>query len=132
MSVGILIITHDTIGSSILSTAVKTFGFLPIPTLTVAINSAIDRQLSLCKIKHLIEDLDEGQGVLVMTDMYGATPCNVAQMLAEDERIQVVSGLNLPMLLRVFNYPGLDLDQMAEKALSGGRAGVVNCIECVI
>ena len=67
--------------------------------------------------------LDHGAGVLVLTDMYGATPSNIALRLA-GAKVRIVTGLNLPMLMRVLNYSQLGLDQLAEKAVSGGREGV--------
>jgi PTS system ascorbate-specific IIA component len=70
-------------------------------------------------------DLDGGEGVLVLSDLYGATPCNVANRLPKlGVRMHCVSGLNLPMLLRVLNYPEQSLDQLAETAATGGRGGI--------
>ena len=75
--------------------------------------------------KQAAEKLDSGDGVLVLTDMYGATPSNIACRLRKLHDVRVVAGLNLPMLIRVLNYPGLDLDELMHKALSGGRDGVL-------
>jgi PTS system ascorbate-specific IIA component len=72
-----------------------------------------------------VEQLDQGDGVLVLTDIYGSTPSNIASHLSSRPGVQVVAGLNLPMLLRVLNYARLDLATLAEKAVSGGREGVV-------
>jgi PTS system ascorbate-specific IIA component len=72
-----------------------------------------------------IATLDTGGGVLVLTDLYGATPCNIAARLLANPKIRVVSGMNLPMLIRVLNYPDLSLDALADKAVSGGRDGVM-------
>ena len=74
-----------------------------------------------------IERLDEGAGVLVITDIYGSTPSNVACSLVDGDRVLAVSGINLPMLVRVMNYPRLDLGELAGKAVSGGRDGVFAC-----
>ena len=68
-----------------------------------------------------------GDGVLVLTDLYGSTPSNIACKLRRHGHVRVVSGVNLPMLIRVLNYPDLDLDSLKEKALSGGRDGVLSC-----
>ena len=75
----------------------------------------------------MIEQLDQGDGVLILTDMYGSTPGNIACALGQNNRVAVVAGLNLPMLVRVLNYPQLDLHTLAEKAESGGRIGIVPC-----
>lgn len=77
---------------------------------------------------HRLETLDQGEGVLVLTDLYGSTPANVAvALLGEYGRLRVIAGVNLPMLLRALNYASSDLDTVAEKALQGGRGGVLLC-----
>ena len=63
----------------------------------------------------------------VLTDMYGSTPSNIACRLT-GTHTKVVAGINLPMLIRVLNYPRLTLTELAEKALSGGRDGIMYCV----
>jgi PTS system ascorbate-specific IIA component len=70
-------------------------------------------------------DLDQGEGVLVLADLYGATPCNIGLSLgALGVKLRCVSGLNLPMLLRVLNYSEKSLPELAEIAATGGRGGI--------
>ncbi|MBT8434976.1 MAG: PTS fructose transporter subunit IIA, partial [Gammaproteobacteria bacterium] len=76
-------------------------------------------------IHNAINDQDNGEGVLVLTDLYGATPDNLARYFSSDYNARVVSGVNLPMLLRVLNYPDQSLEQMCENALEGGRGGIL-------
>ena len=73
----------------------------------------------------LIEELDSGDGVLILTDLYGSTPCNVARACMAQKHILAVAGLNLSMLIRVMNYPDLDLSELAAKAISGGQEGII-------
>jgi PTS system ascorbate-specific IIA component len=68
-----------------------------------------------------------GHGVLILTDLYGSTPGNIAKNLLVDSGFKLVSGMNLPMLIRILNYPELDLEAMAEKAVSGGKDGILLC-----
>lgn len=75
----------------------------------------------------MVDRLQSGDGVLILTDMYGSTPSNVANRLMAKDGIQIVSGINLPMLLRVLNYPELGLEELVQKAVSGGRDGVRVC-----
>ncbi|MBW3546289.1 MAG: hypothetical protein KY428_11955, partial [Bacteroidetes bacterium] len=64
---------------------------------------------------------DSGDGVLVLTDAFGSTPSNIAMRLSRQSGVTVVSGLNLPMLLRVMNYPQLSLEELQiNNALPGG------------
>ncbi len=73
-----------------------------------------------------IEALDCGRGVLVLTDMFGATPANVAQQLARPGRCEVVTGVNLPMLLKSLCYcDQMSLRDLADKAIHGGSASVM-------
>ena len=76
-------------------------------------------------MKLLVEELDQGGGVLVLTDLLGSTPTNIAQRLLPESGIRIVAGVNLGMLLNVLNYPSLALADLVEKAVQGGRGGVL-------
>ncbi|MES9940046.1 MAG: PTS sugar transporter subunit IIA [Candidatus Thiodiazotropha sp. 6PLUC2] len=127
MSIGLLLITHSQIGDALLETANKMFNgaLLSVETLTVSIDCNPDQIKT--QARKTVDSLDEGDGVLVFTDMYGSTPSNIAYSLAESDRVNVVSGLNLPMLIRTLNYQDLDLKSLTEKAVSGGRDGIHCC-----
>jgi PTS system ascorbate-specific IIA component len=78
--------------------------------------------------RSMLEVLNAGDGVLVLTDIYGATPHNLAKEVACNQPgTTVLSGLNLPMLVRVFNYPDDDLDTLSSKAAEGGSRGIMTC-----
>ena len=126
MSVGLLIVTHGSIGKSILDTALAILGTSPLPTRIMSVPMGCERDKLLVTAADEIRQLDQGDGVLILTDMYGATPCNITCNLQE-KNTSIVAGLNLPMLIRVLNYPELDLIQMTEKAISGGQDGVMPC-----
>jgi PTS system ascorbate-specific IIA component len=127
MSVGLLIITHGKIGQELLNTATALLGDCPLPCqiLSVAIDSDTDEITHRMRTMH--NELDKGQGVLILTDMYGSTPSNLANLLRKDPAVRVVAGTNLPMLIRVLNYSHLSLDELADKAVSGGHDGVLSC-----
>ncbi|MGD9591777.1 MAG: PTS sugar transporter subunit IIA [Candidatus Berkiella sp.] len=125
MSVGILLITHSGIGGALLNVASGTFGRLPLEISQLSVSRDPDPDLLIEKASYLVRKLDAGEGVLVLTDMFGSTPSNVAQGLQHQGfAICVVTGLNLPMLFRVLNYPHLELNQLAKKAVSGGKDGI--------
>ncbi len=128
MTVSILIISHDEIGTALLNTVKQTFGSeLPLSAATVELQPDADPEILIPKLKKVVKALDQGEGVLILTDLFGSTPSNVAQQIQDCKSIRVVSGLNLPMLIRVMNYPQLNLTQLAEKALTGGQCGIIAC-----
>lgn len=123
--IGILIIAHGTLGESLIHCANHVYG-ADTPHLThmsVALNDDIKGLLP--RAEALIEALDQGDGVLVLSDMYGATPCNVCCRMMQPGKLEVVAGVNLPMLVRVLNYRNEPLSIVVGKAISGGREGVI-------
>ena len=128
MSVGVLLITHPGIGSSLLHIATRIIGksTLPVKCLEVPPDAALE---PVCeRARSMIKVLNRGAGVLVLTDIYGATPHNIAREVACNATGKtVLAGLNLPMLVRVFNYPEDDLDTLLSKAAEGGSRGIMSC-----
>ncbi len=124
MTVSILLMTHNELGVALINTATKTLGQLPLSIQAIAVDYTCDPDKLLPELQHRAKQLDAGDGVLILTDIFGATPNNLARKLEDNDHIQVIAGLNLPMLIRVMNYPDLTLAQLAQKAMSGGRDGV--------
>jgi PTS system ascorbate-specific IIA component len=73
----------------------------------------------------MIKTMDKGDGVLILTDMFGSTPSNIAHRLSQAGKVMVVTGLNLPMMIKVMNYPNLNLQQLVDLAVEGGKSGVL-------
>ncbi len=124
MSVGVLIISHDGIGPALLGTATLMLNDCPLQAKLLTVSRDCDPDQLTEDAVEQIEALDAGEGVLVLTDLYGSTPCNIARKLTSKKHVHVVSGLNLSMLIRVFNYPKLTLEELSEKAVSGGKDGI--------
>lgn len=127
MSVGVLIITHEGIATAILETAVNILGECPLRVEVLPAARDCDTDALRKRVKEKVDELNDGDGVLVLLDIYGSTPSNVACSVVDQDRVQVISGLNLPMLVRIFNYPTLALPELAKKAVSGGKDGVFVC-----
>jgi PTS system ascorbate-specific IIA component len=127
MAVGLLLITHNQIGRDLLSTASGMLGGIPLDHDNLEVSQSEDPDVLREQAKKLREHLDEGDGVLILTDMYGSTPSNIATTLLEHPRCEVITGLSLPMLIRVLNYPTLGLQELVNKALSGGHDGILLC-----
>jgi PTS system mannose-specific IIA component len=127
MSVGVLLVTHGKLGRYLLDTMADTLETLPLMTDVLEVRRVQDPNVLLRQGGRAIDRLDAGQGVLILTDAYGSTPSNIASHLHQEGRTLVVAGVNLPMLLRIFNYPALALTAMAQAAVEGGQRGVVLC-----
>lgn len=125
MSAGLLLITHDGLGAALLQTAAYMLGAPAERAEALAVDSDRGLQVLDADARALAARLDAGGGVLVLTDLVGATPGNVAAALAGQHRVRVVAGVNLPMLVKSLNYRHLPLDELAQKAVEGGREGVM-------
>lgn len=128
MSVSIVIISHHDIGNALVKAVKSTFGKEDLPLLTHIIDVLpdTDPDLMIPQLKQLTENLNKGDGVLILTDLFGSTPSNIAQEIQNDH-IRIVTGLNLPMLLHVMNDTQLTLNQLVENAITGGQAGIIKC-----
>ena len=84
---------------------------------------------SLPLAQDMLKLVDSGSGVLVLTDIYGATPSNLAMKLLEPRRVEGIAGVNLPMLLRAIAYRDKDMETLVTRALAGGRDGVLNMLK---
>ena len=127
MSVGILLITHEGIGAGLLAVATRLLRQLPLKTEAFEVPFDADPDALLPLASAALRRVDGGQGVLVLTDLYGATPSNLAAKLARiGTPVRRVSALSLPMLLRVMNYAEMDLDELPNVAAAGARNGVIH------
>jgi len=129
MSVGLLLITHKNIASSLLDTARQMLDTCPLATRALEVPLDYPVADILAQAKEYINILDTGNGVLILTDIYGSTPSNIGKQLCDDFNCTLVAGINLPMLVRILNYPQLNMSSMALKAVSGGHDGILLC-EC--
>ena len=123
--IGILIIAHDTLPESLVKAVTHVLGIRPAQFETLSVTIADDPLDLLPIARERVRQLDTGDGVLIFSDIYGATPCNLAAKLLVPGRVEVVAGVNLPMLVRAFTYRAKGMDTMITKAVSGGRDGVL-------
>lgn len=123
--IGILIIAHGNLGESLIHCASHVFGGHPPHLAQLGVGLHDEPSILAPQLQEMVQQLDQGQGVLVLSDMYGATPCNICCRLMEPGKLEVVAGVNLPMLVRVLTYRNEALSVLVEKAISGGRDGVI-------
>lgn len=125
--VGVLLITHGAVATHLVDTVKTMIGELSLPTDTIEIDPGEEPGSALDRTRAAAATLDAGDGVILLTDAFGATPSNLANAASDDDRWRVVTGLNLPMLVRVYNYPDLELDAMVLSAVEAGRQGIIAC-----
>jgi PTS system ascorbate-specific IIA component len=123
--IGILIVAHDKLGESLIGAVTHVLGQRPPQFEVFPVAATDDPLLLLPKAREAVARLDTGEGVLVFSDIYGATPCNLACKMLAPGRVEVVSGVNLPMLVRAFTYRTKGMETMIKKAISGGCEGVL-------
>lgn len=122
--VGIIIVSHVDLGSALL----KAMDFILGPQYdccAVSINTSHDVSETVQRLEDAANRLDQGAGVLILTDMFGGNPTNIALSLLGKHNLEVVTGVNLPMLLKVFTQRNLPLDELAELAHKAGEDGIV-------
>lgn len=124
--VGILIIAHGALGESLIHCASHVLGQRPPQIAGIGVTIRDDPDALLPKARELLKQLDQGDGVLILSDICGATPCNLARRLASPGKAECVAGVNLPMLVRALTYRNEALATVVKKALSGGREGVMD------
>lgn len=123
MSVGIVIVTHGDSGAHLLEVAEFILGE-PLDRIGfVAFHQSGDRVTTVNEVRQALAGADTGQGVLVLTDLIGSSPSNLVNDLLEAHRGIMVTGLNLPMLMTVWNYRGEPLKPLAHRAVDAGRRG---------
>lgn len=122
--IGILLVSHGAFGESLIHCASHVLGKRPLYVRQLGVTVHDDPEEILPTAEDLIRFLDQGQGVLVMTDIYGATPSNIASRLLRPGKVEGIAGVNLPMLIRALTYRDEPLETVVTKALSGGTEGV--------
>ena len=124
--IGILLITHGTFGESLIQNVCHVLNKRPPLIGQLGVAAQDDPLDVLPMARLLLKEFDEGEGVLILTDILGATPSNLALKLLEPGRVEGVAGVSLPMLLRSLTYRKNGMDVLVKKAISGGRDGVIN------
>jgi PTS system mannose-specific IIA component len=123
--IGILIIAHGTLGESLIHCASHVLNKRPPRLKQLGVTAQDDPLLLLPQARALVKELDAGNGVLILSDMYGGSPSNIAAKLLIPGRVEGIAGVNLPMLIRALTYRDKTLATLLVKAVSGGCEGVL-------
>lgn len=123
--IGILIIAHGTLGESLIHCASHVLNKRPARLRQLGVTAQDDPLLLLPHARALVKELDTGDGVIILSDIYGGSPSNIAAKLVVPGRVEGVAGVSLPMLIRALTYRDRPLATLVVKAVSGGCEGVV-------
>lgn len=123
--VGILLLTHAPLGQAFLEAAAHVFRTRPEHLTAIDVRADQDPAEVRALANAAIHDLDDGTGVLVITDVMGGTPSNCTLPLSQPGHVEVIAGISLPMLLRAITYRRDTLDVVVEMALAGAHNGAV-------
>ncbi len=121
--VNLIMVTHAGLAQALLANARKLTGPLPTSCSSFEISLDADPERSGRQLSDLIDK--QGGEVLILTDLFGATPSNIATTAAKNRPCRIVAGVNLPMLLRILNYHDLPLAQLVQIAMDGGQGGIM-------
>jgi PTS system ascorbate-specific IIA component len=120
----LLIIAHAPLASSFKAVAVHAYPDCSRALLALDVTPAMSPDVVEAQARRMLAQAASPQA-LILTDVFGATPCNVAQRLADDSHVKVVAGVNVPMLWRTLCYADKSLDAMVARALAGATQGVM-------
>jgi PTS system ascorbate-specific IIA component len=127
--IGIFLLTHSAYGEALIQCVCHVLNKRPAQIVQLGIAAQDDPLDALPLARDMLKLVDSGRGVLILTDIYGATPSNLAMKLMEPGRIEGVSGVNLPMLLRAIAYRDKDMETLVTRVVAGGRDGVLNMLK---
>jgi PTS system ascorbate-specific IIA component len=127
--IGLFLITHTSYGESLIQCACHVLNRRPPQIIQLGISAQDDPLDVMPLAEDLLKLVDHGEGALILTDIYGATPANIAMKLLVPGRVEGLSGVNLPMLLRALTYRDKDMETLLARSTSGGRDGVLNMLK---
>ena len=127
--IGIFLLTHATYGESLIQCACHVLNKRPPQIVQLGMAAQDDPLDALPLAREMLTLVNSGRGAVILTDIYGATPSNLAMKLLEPGRVEGIAGVNLPMLLRAIAYRDKDLETLLTRAVSGGRDGVLNMLK---
>jgi PTS system mannose-specific IIA component len=127
--IGILLITHGSYGEALVQNVSHVLNKRPPQVMQLGLTSQDDPLDMLPMAREMLAMVDKGDGVLVMTDIFGASPANLALKLLERGRVEGLTGVNMPMLLRALTYRDKGMETLLVRARDGGRDGIINMLD---
>jgi PTS system ascorbate-specific IIA component len=123
--IGILLVSHEPLGTALLNCTRHIFGRLPVQLAALDVVPDEDPQAALQAARELLARINDGSGVVVLTDVFGATPSRIAASLKEPERVEVLAGVNLPLLIKALSHRREPLDELTDKLIEAGQQAIM-------
>jgi PTS system ascorbate-specific IIA component len=123
--IGILLVSHEPLGTALLNCTRHIFGRLPVQLAALDVVPDEDPQAALQAARELLARINDGSGVVVLTDVYGATPSRIAAHLREPERVEVLAGVNLPVLIKALSHRREPLAELIERLIEAGQQAIM-------
>ena len=127
--IGILLITHGSYGEALVQNVSHVLNKRPPQVMQLGLTSQDDPLDLLPTAREMLAMVDKGDGVLILTDIFGASPANLALKLLERGRVEGLTGVNMPMLLRALTYRDKSMETLLVRARDGGRDGIINMLD---
>ena len=124
--ISILLITHGELGKSLIECATHVLGDKPLFLESLSIENDCTHESMFKQISEKINLLDQGDGVLILTDIFGATPCNIITKIIKPGQVSAIAGVNLSMLIRTISYRNEPFDSLISKAIQGAQDGIIH------
>ena len=124
--ISILLITHGELGQSLIECATHVLGDKPLFLESLSIENDCTHESMFKQISERINLLDQGDGVLILTDIFGATPCNIITKIIKPGKVSAIAGVNLSMLIRTISYRNESFDSLISKAIQGAQDGIIH------
>ena len=124
--ISILLITHGELGKSLIECATHVLGNKPLFLESLSIENDCTHESMFRQISERINLLDQGDGVLILTDIFGATPCNIITKIIKPGKVSAIAGVNLSMLIRTISYRNESFDSLISKAIQGAQDGIIH------
>ncbi|THB65957.1 MAG: PTS sugar transporter subunit IIA [Gammaproteobacteria bacterium] len=124
MSVGVILLTHGHIGRSILEVCNFIYGSVPLTIEDISVTADDTPETIESKLETSFAKTNSPDGVIILTDIFGATPFNIANRIITGEKVKILTGINLQMLLKIFNFNDLDIEELSEKICNAGKNSI--------
>lgn len=123
--IGVMVISHEPLGTALIHCTRHIYGRLPAQLAALDVIPDEDPDQAYSAAIELLARINDGSGVVVLTDLFGATPSRIAARLAQPHKVVVLAGVNLPMLVKVLNNRRMPVEELVDTLLSSAQGAIL-------